>query len=462
MDRSKIFTVSEINGSIRGILESQFPFISVAGEISNLRQPFSGHMYFTLKDDQAQIKAVLFKMQQRYLPEEMADGRRAVCRGRISVYEPRGDYQLIVDAVDFHGTGALQLEFERLKKRLADEGLFDEAKKKSLPAMPEHITLITSPHGAAVHDFLKVAGGRCPQVKISVYPVAVQGDHAATEIADGLAIINASLQTSMIVLCRGGGSLEDLQPFNEEKVARAIADSLIPVVNAVGHEIDFTIADFTADMRAPTPSAAAEMILPDSLMLHKQVNQMGNRIVRVMDTLLDRYEEKIILHKHKLGTLKQWFDNLLIRLDHLSVDLEKSAKNILLQKQAQLAHTRHLLQANNPLNQLKLQAQHLNELHRRLLMTVDRKMNDCDDALSHTAGMLDAVSPLSTLARGYSITRKNSADGAIVTDHRQVQVDNKINITLHRGHLECRIEKTGESRFLEIIKKEKTRGESVD
>ena len=463
MDNVKIFTVSEINASIRGILESRFPFVSVAGEISNLRQPFSGHMYFTLKDDQAQIKAVLFKMQQRYMPEQPADGRHVVCRGRISVYEPRGDYQLIVDAIDFHGTGVLQLEFERLKKRLAEEGLFDEARKKTLPAMPEHITLVTSPQGAAVHDFLRVAETRCPQVNISVYPVAVQGEHAAAEIADAIAVINESLETSLIVVCRGGGSLEDLWAFNEEKVVRAIAGSHIPVVSAVGHEIDFTIADFAADLRAPTPSAAAEMVLPDSKMLKSQVNQLGNRMMRVMDSLLDRYEEKIILHNHKLGTLKQWFDHLLIKLDHLSVDLERAARGMLLQKQAQLGHAGHLLQANNPVNQMQLRGQQLNALHRRLMMAAERKIDDCDDSLSHAAGMIDAVSPLSTLARGYSITRKNSADGTVVTDYRQVQVDSKVDVTLHRGYLECRIEKTGKSRFQGDMKKQKTGGKkSVD
>jgi len=216
MDSLKIFTVSEINASIRGILESQFPFISIVGEISNLRRPFSGHMYFTLKDEKAQIKAVLFKMQQRYLGEEPADGQHVVCRGRLSVYEPRGDYQIIVDTIDFRGKGLLHLEFERLKKKLAGEGLFNRAAKKPIPLFPEHVTLVTSPEGAAVHDFIRVARTRCPQAGITVYPVAVQGDHAAQEITRAIAAINDSIETSLIVLCRGGGSLEDLWAFNEE------------------------------------------------------------------------------------------------------------------------------------------------------------------------------------------------------------------------------------------------------
>ena len=447
MNSSKIFTVSEINASIRRILESQFPFISVAGEISNLRQPLSGHMYFTLKDDQAQIKAVLFKMQQRYLVEMPADGRHVVCRGRISVYEPRGDYQLIVDAMDFHGTGLLQLEYEKLKKKLAAEGLFALDRKKPLPPMPEHITLVTSPHGAAVHDFLSVAKSRYRQVGISIYPVPVQGDQAAREISEAIATINESITTDIIVVCRGGGSLEDLWAFNEEKVARAIAASRIPVVSAVGHEIDFTIADLTADLRAPTPSSAAEMILPDSAVLRQQIGALSIRMMRMMSTLLDRYEEKISMRRNKLGTLKQRLDNLLIKLDHLSIDLEKSAKGLLFYKQSKLDHAAKLLQLNNPIYQLQLRSQQVDDLHRRLKMAAKRKIEDLHDSLSHAAGMLDAVSPLSTLARGYSIVRKDSPEAEIVTDYRQIEINSKVEVILHRGCLRCIIEKTGESRL---------------
>jgi exodeoxyribonuclease VII large subunit len=210
MNSAKIFSVTELNASIRGLLETQFPFVSVAGEISNLRQPLSGHLYFTLKDEQSQLKAVLFKMQQRYLSDPPTDGKLAVCRGRLSVYEPRGEYQLIVDTIDFHGVGTLQLEFEKLKKKLAAEGLFDQERKKTLPPFPEHITLVTSPRSAAVHDFLRIARQRFPQTPIAIYPVTVQGRQAAGEIVEALATVNAHLRATVIVLCRGGGALEDL------------------------------------------------------------------------------------------------------------------------------------------------------------------------------------------------------------------------------------------------------------
>lgn len=453
MDSSKILTVSEITASIRGILESQFPFISVAGEISNLRQPLSGHLYFTLKDDQAQIKAVLFKMQQRYLADMPTDGRHVVCRGRISVYEPRGDYQLIVDAMDFHGTGLLQLEYEKLKKKLANDGLFASERKKKLPAMPQHITLITSPDGAAVHDFLRVAESRYKQAQIAIYPVPVQGDKAAGEIADAITTINQSLATDIIVVCRGGGSLEDLWAFNEEKVARAIGASRIPLVSAVGHEIDFTIADLAADLRAPTPSAAAEMILPDDEVLRHHITTLHKRMMRVLATQLGRYEERTDIYRQKLGTVKQRFDNLLIRLDHLSTDLEKAAMGVVFHKQSQLDHAASLLQVNNPVNQLQLRRHQVNALHQRLLMAARRKIDDSDDSLSHAAGMLDAVSPLATLARGYSIVRKDSPTGEVVTDYREVEPGSKVEITLHRGVLKSTVEKTGESRFQKTKKK---------
>lgn len=447
MNSSKVFTVSEINASIRGILESQFLFISVAGEISNLRKPHSGHMYFTLKDEQAQIKAVLFKMQQRYLSEIPTDGRHVICRGRISVYEPRGDYQLIVDAMDFHGAGLLQLQFEKLKKKLAGEGLFSIDRKKKLPEMPSHITLVTSPHGAAVHDFLRIAESRCRQVSISIYPVPVQGDHAAEEIADAIASINRSLATDIIVVCRGGGSLEDLWAFNEEKVARAISASKIPVVSAIGHEIDFTIADLVADLRAPTPSAAAEMIMPDENTLQKHITMLSDKLTRIMKAKLERYQEKTFFQQHKLILLEQRFDNLLIKIDHLALNLEKAVQRIIEQRTSRLTQAMHHLQANSPANQLQLRNQKINELQHRLSMAMKRKLEDSQDTLSHLSGMLDAVSPLSTLARGYSIVKKDTPEQSIVTDYREVEENSRIEVTLNKGYLLCKIEKTGKNRF---------------
>ncbi|HBI14433.1 MAG TPA: exodeoxyribonuclease VII large subunit [Desulfobulbaceae bacterium] len=457
MNSAKIFSVAELNASIRGLLETQFPFVSVAGEISNLRQPLSGHLYFTLKDEQAQLKAVLFKIQQRYLSDSPADGKFVVCRGRISVYEPRGEYQLIVDTIDFHGVGTLQLEFEKLKKKLAAEGLFDQERKKGLPPFPEHITLITSPSGAAVHDFLRIARQRFPQVPISIYPVAVQGRQAGGEIVDALATINAHVRATVIVLCRGGGSLEDLWAFNEERVARAIATSGLPVVSAVGHEIDFTIADLVADLRAPTPSAAAQMLLPDRHVLRARIDQLCARLLRRMGSLLERLEDRTATSAHRLASMQHCLDRMLLQLDHRTTDLERAAKAVLAANRHLLERAEQRLHLTNPLTRLQMQEQRLTDLHRRFLAAGRSTMDSAQQALQRAAGLLEAVSPLATLARGYSIVRTPPPEANVVTDSQQVEVGGRLYIILHRGTLECLIEKAGRSQLFE--KKEECGGE---
>ena len=268
-----IYTVSSLTRDIRERLETSFPLVWVSGEVSNLRQPVSGHYYFTLKDANAQLRAVLFKgdhLHLRYKPEE---GRQILCRGRVTVYEARGDYQLIVDYLEPAGLGALAQAFEALKTRLAAEGLFDAAHKSPLPFLPRRLALVTSPTGAAVRDFLRVLRGRFPHIGVVIYPVKVQGPEAAGEIVRALTEVPKYPGVEVIILARGGGSLEDLWPFNEEAVARAIYRCPLPVVSAVGHEVDFTISDFVADVRAPTPSAAVELVVPDRLELERRLER---------------------------------------------------------------------------------------------------------------------------------------------------------------------------------------------
>lgn len=449
MNDPRIFTVSEINESIRGILEVQFPFISVAGEISNLRQPLSGHCYFTLKDEKAQIRAVLFKMQQRYLSSLPADGQMVICRGRISVYEQRGEYQLIVDTMDFHGTGMMQLKFEKLKQKLAAQGLFEQEAKKQLPFLPEHITIVTSPKGAAVHDFIRIAQARCPLTQIDVFPVSVQGKSAAGEIADAIKSINQQVTTDIIVLCRGGGSLEDLWAFNEEKTARAIFESTIPVVSAVGHEIDFTIADFVADLRSPTPSAAAEMILPEVLNLRSQVLELQERQFRTINSLLQKLCDRVALNMHKLTTVRHPLDNLSMKLDHATGEFNNSFKALLIRKEHDLEKSAQRIQQQNPLHRLQLQKQKLADLYRRLFTAAKNSIESSNSTLSHIAGLLDAVSPLSTLARGYAIVKTPPPGEEIITDSNQIAVGSRITVTLHKGILKCIIEETDENLFEE-------------
>jgi exodeoxyribonuclease VII large subunit len=449
MDDRQILTVSELNGAIRSLLEGRFPFVSVTGEISNLHKPYSGHFYFTLKDAGAQIKAVLFKMQQRYLAQIPKDGAHVVCRGRISVYEPRGDYQLIVDTIDFHGAGALQQAFEQLKRRLANEGLFDEHLKRGLPRFPAHITLITSPQGAAVHDFIRIATRRCPSIRIAVYPVTVQGEQAAADMIRALEEINARAATEVIVLCRGGGSAEDLWAFNDEHLARAIRHSALPVVSAVGHEIDFTIADFAADLRAPTPSGAAEVLTPDSETLLGRIDQQRLRMHRTLHNKIDRLEQRLLLARHRLETMPHPLDRRMLQLDHLAARLERFLTTNLGEQGRRLDLATLNLERLNPSHRIDLHEQRLKELYNRLTQAARSGLQAKDKQFVRATAILHAVSPLATLARGYAIVQKTGSKKRIVTEAGQVRAGETVQVILHRGELVCRVERSDDMGTLE-------------
>ncbi len=444
--KDKIFSVSQLTRSLKSMLEGRFSFISVVGEISGLRRPGSGHIYFTLKDDQAQIKTVLFKIQQRYLEKQPEDGQMVICLGRLSVYEPRGDYQLIVDSVDFHGQGIQQLAFEQLKKKLAEEGVFDQELKKPLPLLPEHLVVVTSPSGAAVHDFIRIAQKRYPQVRISVYPAAVQGEHAAAQLCRALREINRQqaqtagrFKVDGIVLCRGGGSVEDLQAFNDEELAREIRRSIIPIVSAVGHEIDFTIADLAADLRAPTPSGAAEMLLPDSTALAEHVAGLARALRRSIREKLDRWQDRTALYRQRLSGAAQPVDTLMLRLDHQAGEMEHAMRTRLFALQSRLDSLESRLHQNNPLQILALHQQRVVELRRRLRWIGTRLIREKEQSLAGAAELLEAVSPLSTLARGYAIARKKSGRQTVITGTEQVRTGEVIEVVLHRGCLKCSV-----------------------
>jgi len=439
MDRQHIYTVSELNGVIRNLLENRFPFLSVSGEISNLRKPYSGHLYFTLKDDRGRIKAVLFKMQQRYLEQQPADGQSVICRGRISVYEPRGDYQLIVDQVDFHGAGNLQIAFEQLKKKLAEEGLFAEEAKKKLPALPGHITLITSPQGAAVHDFIRIANRRFPGTGLAVYPVAVQGDGAAAEIIRALKQVNSSLNTDIIVLCRGGGSIEDLQPFNDEQLARTIYGSKIPVVSAIGHEIDFTIADFVSDLRAPTPSAAAELLLPDARVLAETIHAQRNRLLRLLQERLHRSADRLALQQQRLGDFSTPLANLFIKVDQESMRLSRGMENILHACRQRVGTLELRLERQNPDNRLQLSISRLASVRKRLIQATQHCIASNIQVVDQQKNLLEAISPHATLARGYAIVRKKNTS-KVVTDSAKIKPGQRAEVLLHRGRLDVTVD----------------------
>lgn len=439
MAGDQIQTVSELTQSIRGVLEVSFPFVTVAGEISNLRCPYSGHLYFTLKDETAQIKAVLFKPQHRYLTCTPEDGLEVVCRGRISLYEARGEYQIIVDALTTKGAGALQLAFDLLKRKLAEEGFFAAERKKPLPLLPEKIALITSPNGAAIHDFIAMAEKRCASVPLEIFPVRVQGIGAMEDIIEAITFCNQRGENDVIVLCRGGGSLEDLWTFNEEKVARAIAASNIPVVSAIGHEVDVTIADMVADFRAPTPTAAAEAVIPSRAQLSSQLNNLNNRLARTVLDRLTFFRRTIEANRKILGDPTSLLDQFRLKTDHALASLHFALSRDIHQRQLALARLCQALAGHTPLQRLEYQRQKIQELRRRLIQAMFRQQERKRTTFSKNAGLLHAISPLAVLARGYSIVQQHN--GNIVRSSAEVSPGENISVTLARGELACEVKR---------------------
>ena len=441
-----IQTVSELTRSLATLFDNNYRFVHIHGEISNLKCPFSGHLYFTLKDSNAQLKAVLFKGQKRYLAENVKDGQQVICHGRISVYEPRGEYQIVVDTVDFLGSGLLQLEFEKRKQRLIAEGLFDQEHKKNIPVFPEEIILITSPGGAAVHDFLTLCRIRKTSARIRILPVRVQGEGAAEEIAEAIDRVNREIDSDVIVLCRGGGSLEDLWAFNEECIARAIYRSRIPVITGIGHEIDFTIADFCADFRAPTPTGAAERIIPDNTRLlasiRKLREQMAGHIGRKLKNSLDR----VAYNRRLLGDLSSRVINASLKLDSCLAALVQSMQDLLRHRERTSDDLARRLQDQAPLVKILFQQQRLDFLNTNIKRQTAALLERKTSRFAHQIARLQAVGPLATLARGYSIvTAQDTLSGGkkIIMDSAQVTVHDQLEIRLHRGYLSCEVKEMG-------------------
>jgi exodeoxyribonuclease VII large subunit len=440
---STVYSVTKLTRELKNLVEGKYRFIQVQGEISNLKRPYSGHAYFTLKDEGAQLKSVLFKGSARYLEKPIADGQQVICHGRISIYEPRGDYQLIVDSVDFKGSGLLQLRFEKLKKQLAAEGLFAQEKKQTIPYFPKEITLLTSPTGAAVHDFLKIWRQRDFPCNIKIFPVRVQGEDAAAEIARAISTVNNQFsQSDCIVLCRGGGSLEDLWAFNEEILARSIAESSLPVVTAIGHEVDFTISDFCADLRAATPTAAAELIIPDGKEIRKQVDRFQAILTDIISTKINICERQVNQNRRLLGDMKFLFTNVSLHLDHASNRLYNIMEKRLGSEQSRCDDLFSRLQVNSPVARVQMQEQRLHFATEKLIYLSRKSLADKESSLGRQVALLDAISPLATMARGYSITSKidrKSGRKTLLRNSRQVEKDDRVELRLHKGRIECEV-----------------------
>jgi len=396
----KIYRVAEINKIVKNFLEGEFPEIWLEGEISNLTLHSSGHLYFTLKDEEAQINAIMYKWQVGELELVPENGMKVIAKGKISVFVKGGRYQIILSRIEPIGIGALQQAFEQLKRKLEAEGLFDTAHKRPIPMLPQEIGIVTSPTGAAIRDILNIIDRRFANVHILIYPARVQGEHAADEIAEGISYFNRQFPAlDVLIVGRGGGSLEDLWPFNREIVARAIYNSRIPVISAVGHEIDYTIADFVADLRAPTPSAAAELVVTNKIELEKKILLLTSKIRSSMKHELDRWmseyrrlvESRIFLHPEELywefqQEIDYYLEKIVSWYGHFS-DFQQERLNSLI-------------------------------------------------------GKLDVLSPLNILARGYSIAYK-LPENEILKDISQVDLKDSVRIKLHRGEMICTVEETG-------------------
>lgn len=413
----QIYTVAGLNAAVRALLESRFQDVWVSGEISGVKLAASGHYYFTMKDEQSQLRCVLFRTAARYLRFKPQDGIAVLARGRVDVYEPRGEYQLLVEALEPQGFGALQLAFEQLKKKLAGEGLFDASRKRPLPRLPRRIGIVTSPSGAVIRDMIQILERRFPGLHIRLYPAQVQGAGSIDEVVAGLDWFSQSGWPDVVIVGRGGGSLEDLWTFNEEAVARAIARSGVPVVSAVGHETDVTIADFVADLRAPTPSAAAELVICTRRQLFEQVDAASGRIEKEMRYRLTHAARRLhelgieratsVVHR-ALGRRLQRVDEIDFRLRSLDPRLRLAA----IRRRQELAEA---------------------ALWDRIRLKIIRKRATLDSL----AAQLTHLSPLGILERGYAIVQDQQ--GRIVRDAEAAPAESLLDVRLAKGHLRARV-----------------------
>ena len=409
------------------------------GEISNLARPASGHLYFTLKDSSAQVRCALFKNRQSGMRFKPENGLQVLARANISLYEGRGEYQLIIESLEPAGAGALQLAFEALKQKLAAEGLFDEAHKKPLPVFPQTIGIITSATGAAVRDILNVLQRRYPYGRVIIYPVPVQGEGSAQKIASMIALADQRQDCDVLILARGGGSLEDLWSFNEEVVARAVFACNTPLVCGVGHEIDFSIADFVADQRAPTPSAAAELVSPDSEKLLKQLQGTHEQLARLQQQQLQHYRQQLGFLSRQLPHPRQQIQQQAQRIDELALRLSHHVEKQLSTYKYSLSELNNQLNRQNPLHKIQRQIQSLDNIQMQFKRAMQIMLHDARQRLANLTQLLQTISPVATLDRGYAIvTDKRS--GTIVRNAEKLGKGDQLHVRVSRAEMETTID----------------------
>ena len=435
-----IFSVSRLTSEVRAVLEGSFPLLWVEGEISNLSAPRSGHLYFTLKDAHAQVRCALFKNRRQLLREPPRDGQQVLVRARISLYEARGDFQMIIEHLEPAGDGALRRAYEQLKARLDAEGLFAPGRKLPLPAMPRRVGVVTSPSGAALRDILQVLARRAPYLPVRIYPALVQGPDAPSDLRAALAQAARDDACDLLILARGGGALEDLVAFNDEALARDIAALRVPLISAVGHEIDFTIADFVADRRAPTPSAAAELAAPAFDELLARVTRQEARLARAIRQALERGRAALraATQRHRLLHPERWLQQQSQRNDELELRLRRALRQRLISASLRLEALRRRLRSHSPRQRLRRDRLRLDTARRRLDLAVKHDVRGGRARLQGVARNLSAVSSLATLARGYAIARRPTTK-EVLRDAAQVSSGESIEVLLGQGSLVCEV-----------------------
>ncbi len=479
-------TVTQLNRQVRTLLETSLDRVWVCGEISNFSVPSSGHWYFTLKDDRAQVRCAMFRSANAHVRQRPANGDEVSVLAKVSLYEGRGEFQLVVERLEIGGEGVLQARFEALKARLGAEGLFDARRKRPIPQKIRHVGVITSDTGAAIHDILTVIRRRWPALRVTLIPAPVQGEHAAARIEAAIRCANARTDCDVLIVGRGGGSLEDLWPFNEERVARAIAASRIPVISAVGHEVDVTISDLVADERAPTPTAAAERVTPDRAVLERQLVQWEQRLHSAMTRYLVRRRQALEQLRERLRQPGDRLQELNLRVDDLSLRLAQAMRRNLTQKQTVVAMLERRLEAQAPRRRLMQQQERLASLQTRLVQAMPRRISvahhrletltarlqrhhpepriaagrdqvanlahrmeramqvrlrDAKTRFSNVVGALQMASPLNTLSRGYAIVT-DAATGTVIRHAGDATPGSRVRARLATGHLICTVEES--------------------
>ena len=439
-DEQSVISVSELNKKAKSLLEKGIPKLWIEGEISNLAKPASGHMYFSLKDEMSQIRCAWFKQRQHQNTLNIVNGSKMLALGKIGLYEPRGEYQFIVEKMEIAGEGDLKRKYEDLKRKLSAEGIFSEENKSELPNLPKKIGVITSPSGAAVQDILTVLNRRFPIIPIIIFPVAVQGEQAAPQIQNALEKANFRADCDLLILARGGGSLEDLWAFNEEIVARAIFDSEIPIISAIGHETDVTISDFTADLRAPTPSGAAELAVPDQ-----------HDWIKSIDNISEKFNTIITQQINSKSQLSDWINKRLSQSSPMmtvkrqiekSNNLQKMLSSSILQNLSRQEKNIHQLKSNlnevSPRLKIHTQLSRIKELNQKITSCSDHLLEGLNNRINLASKTLNSVSPLRTLDRGYAIARDAKTKNVIMSADT-IEIENDIEVKLAKGEIKVTV-----------------------